>query len=226
MGRAQRMVGYFMQDFVQGYMERIMQYDQERISGKVAATTADDYYDYQSRYGGGGGEQLWRRNDVVNIPEKHAPVVEKVDPKLASVVEMLKNLKPKANQNDSFIINYARALTSSLTRNNNDANTVDQNIPTLILMGIQKFLQRQSHADMAKSIRSLNETKNRETDEADDVEGRNFPTNGPYVQNTLPNLNRRIYGQGAPPPGLPSFNELPPADCEFLIYFNFLKIKR
>lgn len=187
MGRAQRMVGHFMQEFVQGYMDSLMQYDQERISAKVAQTTADDYYDYQNRFTSNYGPQ--RRNDDVRAQ----PPIHKVDPKVASVVEMLKNLKPKANQSDSFVIRYERALSSA-----------QQNFPMTILMEIQKFLQK-SHDDVAKSSRSLNETKN--------VEGRGFVSpNGQYVSHNSQNI-RRIHTQG-PPSGLPSYDELPPADCE------------
>lgn len=205
MGRAQRMVGHFMQDFVQGniffvvnniilililfqgYMSSLMQYDQERISAKVAQTTADDYYDYQNRFTTNYGPQ--RRNDEHVQP----PPIQKVDPKIASVVEMLKNLKPKANQSDSFVIRYARAL-----------NSLDQNSAMTFLMEIQKFLQK-SHDDVAKSSRSLNDTNN--------GEGRGFvSSNGQYVSHNSQNI-RRIHTQG-PPSGLPSYDQLPPADCK------------
>lgn len=192
MGRAQRMIGNFMQDFVQGFMENRLNYDQERISGKVAQTTADDYYDYQTRYA-----NVRRKDNLVSpsIEEevKNTPYVpQKVDPKLASVLEMLKNLKPKTSQNDSFIIRYERAL--------NTRNAVD---PAFIIMEIQKFFQKwKSHGDLTKSIRSLNETKTGDG-------GRSYPA--PF---TSPNNIKRIHTQYGPPPGLPSFNELPPADCK------------
>lgn len=191
MGRAQRMVGHFMQEFVQGYMNSLMQYDQERISAKVAQTTADDYYDYQNRFTSNYGPQ--RRND-----EHVQPPNQKIDPKIAAVVEMLKNLKPKANQSDSFVIRYARSLNSL-------GLDGDQNFPMTIVMEIiRKFLQK-SHDDTAKSSRSLNGTRG--------VEGRGFVSpNGQYVSHNSQNI-RRIHTQG-PPSGLPSYDELPPADCE------------
>jgi hypothetical protein len=188
------MVGHFMQDFVQGYMERLQQYDQhhERINSKVAQTTADDYYDYQNRFASNPYENPLRR-----IDEK-SPVIQKIDPKLANLVEMLKNLKPKANQNDSFIIRYARALNDAHSRINEGggANAVDRNFLTV------------SHRDAAKSTRPLNETKNGNNVRV--IEGRSY-NRQPFAYS---DVQRVGYSYG-PPQGLPSYNELPPADCEF-----------
>lgn len=225
MGRARRMVGYFMQDFVSGYMESLKQYDHERINSKVAQTTADDYYDYQNRFTNDyGPPYAHRRNDEGNNVSKNPPVIQKIDPKVFNVVEMLKNLKPKANQNDSFIIRYARALNHH-SRNENTTNTVDHKFPTVSLMELQKYLQT-SHHDKTKVSHSINETKNGRN--VDIVEGRSLVRS--YGQHTSPNLNmnnnnniKRIFSQGSPPPGLPSFDELPPADCEaklMMRYFN------
>lgn len=185
------MVGHFMQDFVQGYMERLQQYDHERINSMVAQTTADDYYDYQNRFASTQYENPLRR-----IDEK-SPVIQKIDPKLANLVEMLKNLKPKANKNDSFIIRYARALNDAHSRINGGA--VDRNIPTVSLPVV-------SHRDMAKSTQPLNETKN--GNYMNVIEGRSSSNRHPFAYSDVKRVGY------APPQGLPSYNELPPADCK------------
>jgi hypothetical protein len=197
------MVGNFMQEFVQGYMERLQQYDHERINSKVAQTTADDYYDYQNRFASSPYENPLRR-----IDEKKSPVIQKIDPKLANLVEMLKNLKPKANQNDSFIIRYARALNDAHSRINGGANAVDRNFPTVSLPAV-------SHRDAAKSSQPLNETKNE--NDANVIEGRSYNRH-PFAYN---NIQRVGYGY-APPQGLPSYNELPPADCKAQLLVNYV----
>lgn len=197
-GRARRMVGNFMQDFVQGYMERLQQYDHERINSKVAQTTADDYYDYQTRYASTPYENPLRRIDT---EQQKSPVIQKIDPKLANLVKMLENLKPKANQNDSFIIRYARALNDAYSRINGGANAVDRNFPTVSLpLAV-------SHGDTAKSSQPLNETKN--GNDANVIEGRSY-NRQPFAYNNV----QRVGYAYAPPAGLPSYNELPPADCE------------
>lgn len=190
MSRASRMVGSFLQDFMYGYQdsfaEHEYQYDHDRISNKVAETTADDFNDYQSRFTSNRriGENFG--NNYVENP----PLIQKVDPKVARVVEMLKHLKPKANANDSFIIRYARAL--------NTLSIDEKSSAAVLLKEIAKYLLT-SHRDMAKSVRPLNDTRD------GDVEGRGI--GAPYVNSDL----RRI-SSGAPP-GLPGYEDLPPADC-------------
>jgi hypothetical protein len=116
-----------MQDFVQGFTETLAQpgYDQARISNKIASTTSDDFYEYQNQVS--NVHSPFRRIGLhaANLPE-NVPVIQKVDPKLANVVEMLKNLRPKANHNDSFIIRYARALNSFSSNLNVDKNETGQ----------------------------------------------------------------------------------------------------
>jgi hypothetical protein len=203
LGRAQRMVGNLMQDFVYGFQDSFSQgdysssspggsyveheYAYDRISNKVAETTADDYNDYQSRF-------TSNRRIGEHIERENSPPVQKVlDPKVARVVEMLKNLKPKANQNDSFVIRYARAL--------NTLGIDQKSSPAVILMEIAKYLQ--TYYDSAKSTQSANDTRN------GNFEGRSlFASNLPYVNSN----NRRIHTEGNPP-GLPRYEELPPADC-------------
>lgn len=197
MVRAQRMVGGFMQDFLYGYQDSLSEgysspgteyveheYAYDRISNKVAETTADDYNDYQSRF---------NANRRIGQHSQNPPPIHKVDPKMAQVLEMLKNLKPKAYQNGSFVINYARALNTL---------GIDQNSsPAVILMEIAKYLQ--TYYDSTSSNHAENDTRN------ESFEGRSLLASGlPYV-----NANRRVQTQGHPP-GLPGYEDLPPADCK------------
>lgn len=197
MVRAQRMVGNLMQDFMYGYQDSLSEgysspgteyveheYAYDRISNKVAETTADDYNDYQSRFSA---------NRRSGQHTQNPPLIHKVDPKVARVVEMLKNLKPKPNQNDSFVIRYARAL--------NTLGIDQKSSPAVILMEIAKYLQ--TYYDSTRSNHAANDTRN------GNFEGRSLLVGGlPYV-----NANRRVQTQGHPP-GLPGYEDLPPADCK------------
>lgn len=205
LGRAQRMIGSFMEDFIYGFQDSLYggysshgteyvehEYAYDRISNKVAETTADDFNDYQTITHRRNGEHF----------SQNPPFIQKVDPKVAKVVELLKNLKPKSNQNDSFVIRYARAL---------DTLGIDQkSSPAIILMEIAKYLQ--TYYNSEKSLRSANNTNGYS-------EGRSFPANAPYVNSNM----RRIHS-GGPPQGLPGFKDLPPADRKINCTVKFYNI--
>lgn len=106
------MVNHFMHDFWDGYAED--QSTRYRVSNKVEEMTADDYYDYrnsqvQSNYG-----PFRRVGDfAANIPE-NAPLVQKSDPLVANVVEMLKNLQPKTNVSRANVSDFVMRLARQL----------------------------------------------------------------------------------------------------------------
>lgn len=207
MGRARRMVNGFMHDFWRGYAEE-KEKEQYRISSKVADMTADDYYEYKNSQLHSSYEPF-RRVDTYagNLPE-NVPIIQKSNPQIANVVEMLKNLEPKANITD-FIVRLARHIKSQPQKPHN----------------AQQFRFVSDDGDEIRNFSNhhrRNETKvvNNVTKptikatKADGVvvEGRSVVASNirPFP---VPNVDR-VY-QNGPPEGLPSFNELPPADYSY-----------
>lgn len=239
MGRARRMVNGFMNDFWRGYAEEQAK-DHHRISNKVAETTADDYIDYQT-FQPFPIVQPFRRvgNHADNLPdnvpirvEKINPLpVEKSNPLVANVVEMLKNLQPKKKVDD-FVNKLARKFTGGrLTfRHGDNDNEIGD-------------FAKPHHDDGAKvnknttlsSISNGNgddpppgEPRNSKIspddfalfkrDASRDVnngEGRNLaPPNLKPMQQHL-TIDRAGFVYGAPQ-GLPTYNHLPPADYTYV----------
>lgn len=201
MGRARRMVSGFMQDFLHGFIEEQSK-DHNRISNKVAETTADDYYDYQRKqefpvYG------PFRRvgDHASNLPE-NVPIVEKLNPQLENVVDMLKNLQPKGNISD-FVIRLARHIRS-LPRNPNNAQQFYNGDEI-------RYFTKQHHRDEARADGNATKPSISKVDVI--VAGRSSLSSNrmPIAQ---PNIDRIAHVQG-PPPGLPSYNDLPPADYSY-----------
>lgn len=222
LGRARHMVTTFFEDFVQGFLEsqrgsayqpEIQQphhhphegYTYSRVSNKISDMTAPDYYDYQNNVGTqeyGPSRRIGDQN-VQAMPQdiQNLKVIEKADPKLISVVDMLKNLQPKVNQNDSFIIRYARALNLySQKLQSSSSDDDDEKMRSISKDKIKKYrkkYQRDSSNGTSVSTAayssSIHANKTRE--------GRSM------------GANRRVLVPGVPP-GLPSYDELPPADCK------------
>lgn len=204
MGRARRFLGNFMQDFMQGFVEERSK-DHYRISDKVAATTADDFYDYQnnqvySNYG------PYRRvgNNAENLPE-NVPLAEKSNPQLNNVVEMLKSLQPKANVSD-FVIRLARHIKSQPRKPNNA-----QQFRFVSDDGDEiRYFAKNHQRDAAKATGNATKPTISETSDGkvDDVvvEARS---------SVASNDAERAYHYGPPPQGLPTYNELPPPDYSY-----------
>lgn len=194
MGRAQRLMSGFMQDFMQGFIEERSK-DHYRISDKVAATTADDFYDYQnnqvySNYG------PYRRvdNRADNMPES-VPIIEKSNPQLNILVEMLKNLEPKANVSD-FVTRLARHIKFQPRKLNNA-----QQFRFVSDDGDEiRYFAKQHQRDAAKAIGNATKSTISEANSGE-AEARS--------------ASERAYSYGPPPPGLPTYNELPPADYSY-----------
>lgn len=213
MGRARRMVTGFMQEFYSGFQEA--QYkDSNRISGQVAEMTADDYYDYQRTNVIQG--PFRRVSDFAgNIPE-NVPVIYK-HPKLNNVVEMLKNLQPKANSTpEPFRIRYARHLQNAMLQYKPKSNNTQQfRIASVDDDEIKTFTNKQQR-EIAKIMEST-EKPAPIIDKVNDgkvfVEGRSSVSTNVQARNN--DIARRAYFTGGPPPGLPTFDELPPADYHY-----------
>lgn len=196
------MISGFMYNFWEGYAEEQSNIHY-RISNKVADMTADDYYDYKSNqiypeYG------PFRRdgNYASVVPEK-APIVEKYNPQLVNVVEMLKNLEPKSNVSD-FVIRLARHIKSQPLK--------PQNVQLFRVINGDgeeiRYFSKNHHHDMAE--KDGNAAKPAISEIKADVvnEGRSS-----VASNTKPNVDR--IGFDVIQPGLPSFNELPTADYTY-----------
>lgn len=192
MGRARRMVNGFMHDFTEGFREKNnLQDDHYRISSKVAATSADDYNDYQSNQIYADYGPYRRVGSDLNQAE-NAPLIEKSSPQLANVVEMLKHLQPKANVSN-FLIRMARQLR--LPR------------PTA-----QQFRFANHNGDEIQHF-----TKLYQHERVAAVNASKLPIDGdstPVGVSRRSSFDNDIYGYG-PPAGLPTFNHLPPADYSY-----------
>lgn len=212
MGRARRMVSGFMEDFWQGYSDN-QSNDHYRISNKVAQTTADDYYDYQSKH----AFTPFRRvgNHAANLPE-NVPIVEKLNPKLVNVVDMLKNLQPKANVSD-FVIRLARHLKSPPRKPNKT-----QQFRFVSDDGDEiKYFAKQRHGEATKAIGNATKPAISSTSDGKvDVVGRSSIASNVRLVARPPVARppvERVFDlePSGPPPGLPSFDELPPADYTY-----------
>lgn len=190
MGRAKRLVSGFMEDFMTGFAEQRSKDQHHSISEKVAATTADDFYNFQdneahSNYG------PFRR---VSNHDDNVPLVEKTNPQLSSVVELLKNLQPKANVSD-FVIRLARHIKNQPRKPNN----------------VQQF---RFVSDDGDEIRYF--AKQHQRDEAKASVNTTKPINDVVeARSSVGSNDKRAYSYGPPPSGLPSFNELPSADYSY-----------
>jgi hypothetical protein len=193
MGQARKAVSGFMQDFMQGFAQSTQQHggydsgynDMHRISDKVAATTADDYYDYQSK---NSVNQPFRRvgDHAANLPE-NAPLVEKPAPEVANIVEMLKHLQPKQNVTD-FVIRLARHIKSQPRKPNKaqQFRFVSEDGDEI------KYYAKQHHGDAANVTKSSAISKTSEIVEGGKAE------------------SARVFSHH-PPHGLPSYENLPAA---------------
>lgn len=215
MSRARRMVSGFMNDFWQGYANSQNSDDHYRISTKVADTTADDYYDYQSSNKVYANHGPFRRNgqqQTGNIPE-NVPIVEKLNPQLVSVVDMLKNLQPKANVSD-FVTRFARHIKfqPQSSHNAQQFRTVSDDGDEI------KYFPNRNQRDETKATGNATKPSSREVNKnkADAynvlvIDGRSI------VQSRVSQIaSKKLFDLApGPPPGLPSFNELPPADYNY-----------
>lgn len=216
MGRARRMVSSFMQDFMQGFIEEQSSNDHYRISNKVAQTTADDYYDYQAKHANTNYGPFRRVGEFVgNLPE-NVPIIEKSNPKLDNLVQMLKNLQPKANVTD-FVIRLARNIKSQPRRPNNvqQFRIVSDDGDEI------KYFTKHRHNDESKvelkaevvTVRpAMNKTVAIKSGTV--TEGRSSVSSN-VRQVAQPKIERVGLSYGPPPAGLPTFNDLPPPDYTY-----------
>lgn len=213
MGRARRMVSGFLNDFWQGYANSQSSDDQYRISNKVADTTADDYYDYQSSNKVYGAFRRNGQQQAANFVEK-APIVEKVNPQLFNVVDMLKNLQPKMNVSD-FVIRLARNIKFQPQNPHNvqQFRTVSDEF---------KYFPSNHQRDETKATGNAAKPPTSEInrdkvipDNLVVVDGRSFVQSG-FKTNVSQIATKKLFDLApGPPPGLPSYNELPPADYSY-----------
>lgn len=214
LGHARRSISSFMQDVMEGFVQTYFSHGHEYISNKVSQTTSDDYFDYQNGiaedYGPSRRIGQFSEDFTQNTP--NVQVIEKADPKLISIVEMLKNLKPKVNQNDSFIIRYARALNSYSQKIHSDDDG-DEKKRTVRKDKMRKYSKKYQHDMTRKMTETSVGNVNSSSINGTTNEGRSM---GYQYSN-----NRRVLVPGVPA-GLPSFDELPSADCKTLFYIHSL----
>jgi hypothetical protein len=212
LGQARHFMENFAVDFMRGFVES--HYDHHPSGGQVTHAGHDDYSaDYSNSYNsynnnnyndnyngyskvsseGYGPTRRRIGNEEDVYPEQNHRVIEKADPKLISVVEMLKNLKPKVNQNDSFIIQYARALNYHSQWMNGKSRDKIRKYP------------KKHHDDSTIKVTEVSAGTANSSSINATAEGRSM---GSEYSN-----NRRVLVPGVPP-GLPSFSDLPPADCK------------
>ncbi|KAL7041804.1 hypothetical protein ACKWTF_000900 [Chironomus riparius] len=204
LGNARKQMSTFMEDIMRGFTQSYYNADQQVISAKVAQTTDDDYYDYQQNYQQnqmmtqdyGPSRRIGKyESEIYPENQQNVRVIEKADPKLVPIVDMLKNLQPKVNQNDGFIIRYARALNSYLSDEEKKLYVNKDKI--------RKYPKKHQH----ESTRKMNETSAGSVNSSSINEGRSM---GDEFSN-----NRRVLVPGVPS-GLPSYEELPPADYTYV----------
>lgn len=205
LGNARKQVSSFMEDIMRGFTQSYYNADQQVISAKVAQTTDDDYYDYQQNY---QQNQMMTQayspsrrigkyeGEIYPENQQNVQVIEKADPKLVPIVDMLKNLQPKVNENNGFIIRYARALNSYSQYLSDEEKKLHVNKDK-----IKKYPKKHQH----ESTRKMNETSVGRVNSSPINEGRSM---GNEISS-----NRRVLVPGVPE-GLPSYEELPPADCK------------
>ncbi|XP_070507062.1 uncharacterized protein [Chironomus tepperi] len=204
LGNARKMMTNFMEDVMRGFTESYYNSNQEVISAKVAQpTTYDDYYDYQQNQmmtqDYGPSRRIGKHeSEIYPENQQNVQVIEKADPKLVPIVDMLKNLQPKVNQNDGFIIRYARALNSYSQYLSDEEKKLYVNKDK-----IRKYPKKHQHESTIK----MNETSVGSVNSSSINEGRS-------MGNEFSN-NRRVLVPGVPA-GLPSFDELPPADYTYV----------
>lgn len=200
------MISGFMYNFWEGYAEEQSNIHY-RISNKVADMTAEDYYDYKSNQAYPQYGPFRRDGNYDKIAPENAPIVEKSNPQLVNVVEMLKNLQPKANVSD-FVIRLARHIKSQPRKPHNV-----QQFRILNADGDEiRYFSKNHRHDKAKD--DGNATKPAISEIKADViaEGRSSVASnvGPISK---PRVDR--IGFDVLPPGLPPFSELPPADYTY-----------
>lgn len=208
MSRASRMINGFMGDFWHGYADGRQQQTYEkqynnpeyRISNKVAAMTADDYYDYRAHQVLQNLGPFRRVGGPSSGFSENAPPVEKYDPEVLNAVEMLKTLEPKPNASE-FVTRFARHLKSQpqLTSNAQRFRIVSDD-------GINvRYFIKNRH-----SLRS----KGNATKPAIIVDGRAYGLVPPPLKSDRLGFED-LEPQSGAPHGLPSFNNLPPADFTY-----------
>lgn len=260
MGRARRMVSGFMNEFWRGYADR-QQEDHHRISNKVAATTADDYVDYQ--YQSFPSVQPFRRlgehannlpqnvrlSQNVRLPHIEFKPNEKPDavgipasPLVSRVVDMLKNLQPKTV---GVVANLARQVTSQSSAtiiddkeketdvfNNDDVNEMPTVIKGMSVNPPPGYPQYKKlpTADYSffkdgayhhvHDLRYGKESGGEKVKSSPKALPRSFdraPAPNPPFSAAQPQqpVDRVMYVHGTPP-GLPKYDNLPPADYSYV----------
>lgn len=210
LGKARSKVTTFFDEIGMGFSNAFYG-GQQVISAKVAQSTDEDYYDYQQNH---QQNQMMTQDyspsrrigkhegEIYPENQQNVRVIEKADPKLVPIVDMLKNLQPKVNQNDGFIIRYARALNSYSQYLSDEEQKLYVNKDK-----IRKYPKKHQH----ESTKKMNETSvgSVNSSSIDDSVSAN---EGRSMGNEFSN-NRRVLVPGVPE-GLPSYEELPPADCK------------
>lgn len=228
MSRASRMVNGLMSDFMEGYRNANRNPPQHsspqyanpeysspdfRISNKVAAMTEDDYYDYRTQQVLQNLGPFRRVGGAADDSSEKAPAIGKLDPKVANVVEMLKHLQPKGNASE-FVTRLARHLRSPPQMLN---NVQPLRVASDGGRRVRYFIKNRHNDDGVRSIGNVTKPTIRRTNYGNGDDGRAYglvpPPLGPSFKTD------RLGFDGAeslgPPPGLPSFSQLPPADYTY-----------
>lgn len=207
MSRASRMVNGFMNDFWSGYGGRDRRNDPAyRVSSNVAAMTADDYYEYRNKQLLHNLGPYRRVGNVYADSQENVPLIEKIDPKVANVVEMLKTLQPKANASE-FVTRFARNLRSQPQLPNNVQRFVSSDG-----RNVRYFIKNHSSDDGLQSGGNATKPAIRRSnyDIGDDGRAYILPPLDPFKTDRLGGFE-----ETGPLPGLPTFGQLPPADYTY-----------
>lgn len=224
MGRARRMVNGFVDDFMSGFRDSQSK-DHYRISNKVAETTADDFFDYQSSnqvykvYDDYGPYRRVSNRGVFSQQQspEDVPLIEKANPEqLNNVVELLKNLQPKLNASD-FVVRMSRHIKSLQQRKSNNR----QQFRTINDDGdeIRYFAKHNEGGQVENATRpAINNLAENKAAATVVVEGRSS-----FTSNALPTSKPKIdraYSYGPPPsnsygPPPPSHSYGPPPAASY-----------
>lgn len=214
MSRASRMVNSFMGDFWTEYARDRRNNLEYRVSSKVAAMTADDYREYRAKQVYQNLGPFRRVGDAVDDSPENAPLIEKLDPKLVNVVELLKNLQPKANASE-FVTRLARHMKSQPQLRNNVQRfrVISDNGKN-----VRYFIKNRPSDDGQQPSGNMTKPAIRRTNYDNGDDGKAYGLVPPPV-GLLKAIDRLGFGaveDVGPPHGLPSFSELPPADYTYV----------
>lgn len=213
MGRARRMVNNFMSDFMDGWKED-RAHAQYRIGNEVGTLSED--YDYQSSDINAVYGPNRRFSEIIQKPKENI-LVQKMDPKLIGVVDMLKKLEPKTNSSLKSDVKPSVETqgwkTVQHSQNILASPFLNRSSPAQYLRspsGVSPIVVADKTTSGKRELRNMREEK------------RNY--NQFVVKNNVPprfsipknNPVYKIDRIGYVPSNLPKLQDLPPADYSFV----------